>query len=185
MVFYNRKHHLKIPPYVSPLCLQSHTTIFTKIYLYTLVHKCLPINTGIWISLHFIHTPIISTELYFVTSLKKKHDFLKTWQRHVTLLRTQDGGMPTTRKFPVNVLHHPSTHITVQVLYTAIQNGSSLHEHPYLIYFLQSYLRILISGYPASNIVITSSPSSSVFIIYMIPFSLQSLTTYEHPITIL
>ena len=35
------KHHSKIPPHVPLLCIQSHTTIHTKIHPYALLHKVL------------------------------------------------------------------------------------------------------------------------------------------------
>ena len=109
---------------------------------------------------------------------------MKTRQRHVTLLKTQDGDVPTTRNILVNYLHCPLTHINVQVIYTSIQNNLSLQEHPYSIHFLQSSLRILKFGYTASKIVITSSPSSVALILCITPFSSQSLTTYGRPVTI-
>ena len=92
--------------------------------------------------------------------------------------------MPTTRNTLVDYLHRPLTHITVQVLYTAIQNDVSLHKHPYSIYCIYPSLLILKFGYPSSNIVITSSPSSCSLILCITPLSLQSLTTYGHTITI-
>ena len=115
---------------------------------------------------------------------QKLHTFLKTWQLHMTLLKTQDGGVLTTRNTLMNYLHHPLTHITLQVLCTAIQNYLSPQKHHYFIYYLLKSLRIFKFGYPASNIVITSSPSSRTLILCVTPFSSQSLKTYGNPITI-
>ena len=102
----------------------------------------------------------------------------------MTLLKTQDGGVLTTRNTLMNYLHHPLTHITLQVLCTAIQNYLSPQKHHYFIYYLLKSLRIFKFGYPASNIVITSSPSSRTLILCVTPFSSQSLKTYGNPITI-
>ena len=52
------KNHPKILPHVTPLCLQSCTTIHTKIHLYAIVHKIPPRKPTILLSLHFIHTYI-------------------------------------------------------------------------------------------------------------------------------
>ena len=127
------KHHPKSPPQVTSLCLQSRTTIHAKIHPYTLVHKSLPRKPAIWLSLNFfIH--ISSTHKHNLSHhLQKLHKFLKIWQRHVTLLKTQDGDVPTTR----NILVNNSTLITVQVHYTAIINYLSLQNRLYLIYWPQ------------------------------------------------
>ena len=53
------KHHQKIPPHVTPLYC---TTLHTKIHLYVLVYKILPINPSIWILLHFLHAYIINVQ---------------------------------------------------------------------------------------------------------------------------
>ena len=173
MIFHNRKHHPKILPLVTPLCPQSHTTIHTKIHPYALVHKIPPRNPDILFSLHFIHMSIISTQTHFVTSFAKTiYTFLKTWQRHVTLLKTQDGDIPTARSALVNSLHWPLTHIVVQVLYTAIQNNLIPHNRHYLIHWLQSSLRIFKSGYPSLSIVINSIPSSCSLILFITPLYL-------------
>ena len=116
---------------------------------------------------------------------QKLHTCLKTWQRHVTLLQTQDGVMPTTMNTLVNSSHFPITHISVQLLYTAIQSNLIPHKHQYLIYYLQAFLRILKFEYPDLNIVINSSLSSHTLVLYVTPFSSQSLTAYGHPITVL
>ena len=84
---------------------------------------------------------------------------MKIWQRHMTLLKTKDREVMTTRNTLVNYLHLLLTHIIIKLIYTAIQNNLSSHKYHYLIYCLQSSLRILKFGYPSSNIVITSIPS--------------------------
>ena len=53
------KNHHKTPLNVtSPI----RTTLHTKIHMYTLVHKILPRNPAIWLSLHFLHVYIINTQ---------------------------------------------------------------------------------------------------------------------------
>ena len=53
------KHHLKSPPHVTPFCIQSNTTIYTKIQPYALVHKIPTRKPDILLLLQFIHTSII------------------------------------------------------------------------------------------------------------------------------
>ena len=48
----------------------------------------------------------------FFTSFTKLYKFLKIWQHRINLLKTQDGGVPTTREFfpsPINTHFHTST----------------------------------------------------------------------------
>ena len=103
---------------------------------------------------------------------------------HVTLLKTQDGDVPTTINVLVNSFHCHSTLIAVQVHYDTIQNDLIINEHIHLIYCLQSSLRLFKSGYPASNIVINSSPSSPALILYITLFYLQLLMSYGQPTAI-
>ena len=116
-----------------------------------------------------------------MTEHKNYHKFLKTLQHHVTLLKTQDGDVPTTRYVLMNYFHLYSTLITVQVHYTSIINYLRLQNCLYLIYLPQSSLRIFKFGYPALNIVINSRPQSCALIICITLFSLQFLLRYGHP----
>ena len=109
---------------------------------------------------------------------------MKTWQRHVTLLKTHDGYMPTARDTLVKYSHLPLTHIKVQVLYNYIRRELMSHKHWYFIYCLRSFLPILKFGYPASNIVIHPGQSSCALKISVTPLSLQSPTIYGLYITI-
>ena len=136
------KHHLKSLHHVTPLYLQSRTTVHTKIHPKVLVHKIPPIKSAIRLSLHFTHMSIISTQAHFSHHSQKHHKFLKTWQLQLALLKTQDGYVPTTRNALVNYLHLQLTRISVQVHYATIWNELSLQKHPYFIYFLQSSLWI-------------------------------------------
>ena len=148
------KHHPKIPTRVTPLYIQSFTTIHKKIHPYALVHKSLPRQPATWLLLHFLHSYIINTQTHFVTSFTKIHKFLTTWQHHVTFLKTQDGDVPAIENTLVDYFHNHSTLIADWVHYTAILNDLSLQKYFCLIYCLQSSLRILKSMYLASNIVI-------------------------------
>ena len=178
------KHRQKIPPHVTPLCLQSRTTIHTNIHPYALVHTTLPIKPIIWISLHFsIHISSTRRQIFSHHS-QKLYKCMKTWQRHITLLKTQDGDLSTTRNVLVNSFHIHSTIISVQVNYTEIWNNLSLQKNIYLVYFLQSSLRIFKSGYPVVNIVINSRPSSCAIILCINLLSTQFLMRYGHPTTI-
>ena len=109
---------------------------------------------------------------------------MKTWQRHIILLKTQDEDVPTTRNVFVNYFHRHSTLIYVQVNYTTTQNDLIPQKHLYLIYFIQSSLWILKYGYPASKIVINSRPPSRALILCITPFYLKFLLRYGHPNTI-
>ena len=93
--------------------------------------------------------------------------------------------MPTTRNTLLNSSHIPLTYINVQVLCNTLQNYLSPHKHHYLVYYLRPFLRILKFGYPASNIAINSSTLSRDLNLCVTPFSLQYLTIYRIPITIL
>ena len=125
------------------------------------------------------------TNTFFSHHLQKLQTFLKTWQRHVTSLKTQYGDVPTTRNNFVDFLHHHLICIVVQVHYTSIQKDLILQNHPYLINCLQSSLRILKYGYPASNIVINSIPYSCALILCITPLYLQYLMTYGLPTIVL
>ena len=103
----------------------------------------------------------------------------------MTLLQTQDGDVLTTKNNLVNYSYLTLGHIAVQVLYTAIKSNLSPHKHRYLIYYIRALLWILKFGYPASNIVITSSLSYCALLLFVTPLSSKSLTTYGHPITVL
>ena len=111
--------------------------------------------------------------------------FLKTWQRHVTLLKIQDGDVPKTRNTLMNYSHWPLTHIYVQVLYNSIPINLSPHKHHYLIYYLRTFLQILKFGYLASNIMKIQARRLVHFFLKCNPISLQSLNIYGIPITIL
>ena len=70
---------------------------------------------------------IINTQRHFFTSFTKLYKFLKIWQHHVNFLKTQDGGVPTTREFfpsPINTHFHTST----------------LKRHPKLLKPTEAYL---------------------------------------------
>ena len=73
-------NHNKISPHINQLRVQSHTITHTKIHQYALVHKNLPIEPAILISILFIHKYIISTHTHFFHILHKnsshfwKHD---------------------------------------------------------------------------------------------------------------
>ena len=114
------KHHPKILPHVTLICQQSHTTMHNKIHPYALVHKRSPIKPAIWLSIH-LYIGLTSTRKHILSHYSQKiHKFLKTWQRHVTSLKTHDGDVPTTRNALVNSLHHHLTLIDVQVHYIAV-----------------------------------------------------------------
>ena len=93
--------------------------------------------------------------------------------------------MPTTINTLVDDSHCPLTHISKQVIYTAIQSDLIPHKHHCLIYCLRTFLWILKFGYPASNIVINSSLFYRALILCVTPFYLKHLTIYGLSIIIL
>ena len=66
----------------------------------------------------------------------------------------------------------------VHFSYNVPKNDLISCMHHYLIYYLRKLLWILISGYPGSNIAISSSTSSRASNIFVTPFFLQSPMTY-------
>ena len=114
------KNHPKSLPYVNPVCLQSHTTIHINIHPYALVHKNRQERSPYYFH-YILYIRISSTLKHILSHLSQKlHKFMKTLQHHVTLLKTQDGDVPTTINVLVNSFRHYSTLIAVQVHYDAI-----------------------------------------------------------------
>ena len=99
------KHHTKSPLCVTPLCLQSCTTIHTKIHPYVPV-----------ISLHFIHTSIIKTQTNFVTSFTKTPNFSENMKMPREFTKNTGWGRANNKKHPreffaspLNMHHHTRT----------------------------------------------------------------------------
>ena len=87
----------------------------------------------------------------------------------------------TTSRYFAKKTQDEKIHTTKKVHYTSIRNDLSLQKRLYSIYCLQSYFRILISGYAASNIMINSRPSSRKRVLCIDLLSLPLLMSYEHP----
>ena len=175
------KHHPKIPTRVTPLYIQSFTTIHKKIHPYALVHKSLPRQPATWLLLHFLHSYIINMQTHFVTSFTKIHKFLTTWQHHVTFLKTQDGDVPTTRGFFPSPLN---THCCT----------STLKRHPKLLKYTEASLFDVFPTviFLAIEIWVSSlkycdklKPLSCALILCITLFSPQFLMSYGQPTTIL
>ena len=115
------KHHPKILPHVTQLCLKSRTTINTKIHPYALVHKIPPRNPAIWISLNFIHTSIISKQTKFFTWFTKTPYISENMTTPHEFTKNTGWGCADNKKYPRELFASPlNTHL----------HTSTLHRHP-------------------------------------------------------
>ena len=174
-------HHTKSPPRVTQFRLQSHTIIHTKIHPHTYVQNK-PANK--YRHVHF--TPIFvyvyhQRAKHFCQNIhKSSSQFLKIWQfGHAVLPNRPDGETLSNLELPVEKYSRILlTFTAVHLFYNILQNDLIPRMHHYLIYYIQTFLRILIFRYLASNIVINSSTSSRVSNMHVTPFYLQFFTTY-------
>ena len=82
-----KTHQPKISPHVTQFCLQSCTVIQTKIHSHTLVNKNPPWNPAICLSVLYLRTSIISTQIFLVTIfIKTPHIYenMTIWPRGFT-----------------------------------------------------------------------------------------------------
>ena len=73
----------------------------------------------------------------------------------------------------------------IRLFYNVLQNYLRARMNHYLIYYLRTFLKIFIFGYPASNIAINSSTSSCISNVCVTPLSSKLPTTYRICIIIL
>ena len=109
---------------------------------------------------------------------KNSSQFLKSWQSgHAILPKIPDGD--TTRNLKPHLMKYSCpilTFIVVHLFCKILKNYLIPRMHHYLIYYLCSFLLMLILGYLASNIVINSSTLYCASNQWVTLFSLQSAT---------
>ena len=98
---------MKSLPHVTPLCLQSQTTIHTKIHACALVHKSPPRKPAISLSLQFLHTSIISKHTHFVTSFIKTPHFSEHMTTPRDFTKNTGWGRANNKKYPHDFFASP------------------------------------------------------------------------------
>ena len=106
--------------------------------------------------------------------------FMKTWRfGYIVLPKRPDGDAPgNLQLYLVKSSRIPLTWTVVHLFCNILKNNLIPIMHHYSIYYPHTFLRILVFGYPVSNIAINSSTSSRASNICVTPFSLQFLTSY-------